>query len=154
MYDHIGLSVGDLDASVRFYGAALTTLGLTVYAQDTAGAGLGPKGEPALWLYKTTEGAKGTGTHIALRAPDRTAVDRFHQEGLKAGGRDNGLRSLSSRDPGGRRQRVHHGPARVPYRSGRSLAGGLPAALNVRGYGLKSAVRLRRSGQVSRVSSI
>jgi predicted lactoylglutathione lyase len=28
--------------------------------------------------------------HIAFAAKDRTAVDRFHKDGLKAGGRDNG----------------------------------------------------------------
>jgi catechol 2,3-dioxygenase-like lactoylglutathione lyase family enzyme len=94
MYDHIGLRVSDLQASLRFYVATLATLGLTVCTQDASSAGLGPKGEPALWLYKATKGAKGTGTHIALRAPNRSAVDRFHQEGLKAGGRDNGAPGL------------------------------------------------------------
>jgi|SRR5271165_1123383 len=94
MYDHIGLRVTDLHASLRFYGAALATLGLTVCTQDSSSAGLGPKGEPALWLYKATKVAKGAGTHIALRAPNRTAVDRFYQEGLKAGGRDNGAPGL------------------------------------------------------------
>jgi catechol 2,3-dioxygenase-like lactoylglutathione lyase family enzyme len=28
--------------------------------------------------------------HVAFRAPNRKAVDRFHAAGLKAGGRDNG----------------------------------------------------------------
>jgi catechol 2,3-dioxygenase-like lactoylglutathione lyase family enzyme len=90
VYDHIGIHVRNLETSLRFYRAALATLGLDVCTQDTATAGLGPKGEPALWLYKATKGAAGTGTHIALRASNRTAVDRFHQEGIKAGGRDNG----------------------------------------------------------------
>jgi catechol 2,3-dioxygenase-like lactoylglutathione lyase family enzyme len=27
---------------------------------------------------------------VAFAAPDRAAVDRFHADGLKAGGRDNG----------------------------------------------------------------
>ena len=32
--------------------------------------------------------------HIALRAPDRDAVDNFYAAGLKAGGRDNGTPGL------------------------------------------------------------
>ena len=51
MYDHIGLKVGDLDASVRFYTAALAPLGYVLCSRDASGAGFGPKGEPALWLY-------------------------------------------------------------------------------------------------------
>ena len=51
MYDHIGLKVGNLDASVRFYTAALAPLGYVLCSRDKAGAGFGPKGEPALWLY-------------------------------------------------------------------------------------------------------
>jgi hypothetical protein len=32
--------------------------------------------------------------HVALRAPDRAAVDKFCAAGLKAGGRDNGTPGL------------------------------------------------------------
>jgi catechol 2,3-dioxygenase-like lactoylglutathione lyase family enzyme len=89
MYDHIGLRVNDIDASVRFYEAALKPLGHQVASRDEASAGLGPKDAPALWLT-LEKGAKARGTHVAFRASDRGAVDRFHKEGLKAGGRDNG----------------------------------------------------------------
>jgi hypothetical protein len=51
MYDHIGLKVGNLDAAVRFYTAALAPLGYVLCSRDDSGAGFGPKGEPALWLY-------------------------------------------------------------------------------------------------------
>jgi catechol 2,3-dioxygenase-like lactoylglutathione lyase family enzyme len=86
MYDHIGLKVKDLDTAVRFYRAALEPLG---FIQDESG-GFGPRGTPALWLYE----GKGTGTHVAFKAPDRKAVDRFHAAGLKAGGRDHGKPGL------------------------------------------------------------
>ena len=44
MYDHIGLRVGDLDASVRFYTAALAPLGFVLCSRDDSGAGFGPEG--------------------------------------------------------------------------------------------------------------
>ena len=89
MYDHVSLTVKDLDASVRFYRSALAGLGHVLCSRDEASAGLGPKNEPALWLY-AGKGARSSGTHVAFRAANRTAVERFYAEGLKAGGRDNG----------------------------------------------------------------
>ena len=56
-------------------------------------AGFGPKGEPALWLHANAGGA-GPGAHVAFRAPNRAAVERFHALGLAAGGRDNGAPGL------------------------------------------------------------
>lgn len=58
-------------------------------SRDESDAGFGPRGEPALWLYRVG-GAAGPGVHVAFRAGDRAAVDRFHTAGLAAGGRDNG----------------------------------------------------------------
>jgi catechol 2,3-dioxygenase-like lactoylglutathione lyase family enzyme len=89
MYDHIGLKVKDIAASVRFYEAALAPLGHVVCSQDESGAGLGPADAPALWLYPADAGAR-AGVHVALRATDRKSVDRFHAAGLAAGGRDHG----------------------------------------------------------------
>lgn len=92
MYDHIGLKVKDLDASVRFYATALAPLGYVLCSQDNSGAGFGPPNEPALWLYLDRHSA--AGVHLALRSPNRAAVDRFHSAGLEAGGRDHGSPGL------------------------------------------------------------
>ncbi|MEH2523744.1 catechol 2,3-dioxygenase-like lactoylglutathione lyase family enzyme [Bradyrhizobium sp. AZCC 2176] len=82
MYDHIGLRVGDLDASVRFYTAALAPLGFVLCSRDDSGAGFGPKGEPALWLH-LQKGSAGSAAHVAFRAKDHAAIKQFHAEGLK-----------------------------------------------------------------------
>lgn len=92
MYDHIGLRVKDISASIRFYTAALSPIGHVLASQDESGAGLGPKDAPALWLHAAK--SEQTGGHIAFSAKTRAAVDKFHAEGLKAGGRDNGAPGL------------------------------------------------------------
>jgi catechol 2,3-dioxygenase-like lactoylglutathione lyase family enzyme len=93
VYDHIGLKVKDMDASVRFYSGALSALGFVLCSRDETSAGFGPPSEPALWLYPAKSRANG-GVHVALRAPNRAAVDRFHAAGREAGGRDNGAAGL------------------------------------------------------------
>jgi len=92
MYDHLGLRVKDLDASVRFYEATLAALGHVLDSRDDSGAGFGPKGAPALWLYADGK-AKG-GSHVAFTADSRAAVDAFHAAGLGNGGQDNGTPGL------------------------------------------------------------
>lgn len=89
MYDHIGLAVKDLTASIRFYTAVLAPLGYVLCSRDETSAGFGPKDAPALWLYRSTA-SQLAATHVAFRASARKAVDRFHAAGLDAGGRDNG----------------------------------------------------------------
>ena len=95
MFDHVGLKVSDLARSLRFYQATLGALGHEVGSQGDGYAGLGPAGAPALWLYAHA-GAIGPGTHLAFVARDRDAVTRFHAQGLKNGGRDNGKPGLRS----------------------------------------------------------
>ncbi|HEY5951272.1 MAG TPA: VOC family protein [Kofleriaceae bacterium] len=92
MFDHIGLQVSDLAASVRFYEAVLAPLGHVLCSRDETSAGFGPKDAPALWLY--ADKAKHTRTHVALRADTRKAVEQFHAAGLKAGGSDHGKPGL------------------------------------------------------------
>jgi catechol 2,3-dioxygenase-like lactoylglutathione lyase family enzyme len=93
VYDHIGLKVKDMDASVRFYSGALSALGFVLCSRDETAAGFGPPNEPALWLYPAKGRANG-GVHVALRSPNRAAVDRFHAAGGEAGGRNNGTAGL------------------------------------------------------------
>jgi catechol 2,3-dioxygenase-like lactoylglutathione lyase family enzyme len=95
MIDHIGLRVANIGASVRFFRAALAELGFGLCSEDAASAGFGPAGAPALWLTLAPEAGE-RGAHVAFRAPDRAAVERFYKRGLEAGGRDNGAPGLRS----------------------------------------------------------
>lgn len=91
MFDHIGLAVTDVEASVRFYTAVLAPFGWVLCSRDASGAGFGPKDAPALWLYANAPKTPPKhGTHVAFRAPDRRTVDRFHAAGVEVGARDNG----------------------------------------------------------------
>ena len=85
MYDHIGLKVKALAASAKFYKAALEPLGYI--ANDPSGAGFSAEDGSSFWLYA---GEASGAMHIAFRASEREAVDRFYSKGKAAGGRDNG----------------------------------------------------------------
>ena len=93
MFDHIGVRVKDLEAASHLYKAMLAPLGYVPGAADKTYAGFGPKDKPALWLHLEK---KAGGAHVALRAPDRAAVDAFHEAGLKAGAKDNGAPGVRS----------------------------------------------------------
>jgi len=101
MFDHIGLSVKNLNQSVEFYSAALAELGYVLCSRDESSAGFGPAGEPTLWLYAAAANKAAAATHVALRARRRQAVDGFHARGLDAGGSDNGAPGL----------RIDYGPS-------------------------------------------
>ncbi len=92
MFDHIGLHVRDLDASIKFYTAVLAPLGHVLDSRDETSAGFGPPGAPSLWLYASK--SKSTGIHLAIATARRALVDTFHSAGIEAGGRDHGKPGL------------------------------------------------------------
>ena len=93
MYDHIGLRVKDLSASVRFYEAALEPLGHELGYRSDAMVGFGSAGATGLWLSHAPDAGE-RGVHLAFGASDRAAVERFYKKGLAVGGRDNGAPGL------------------------------------------------------------
>jgi len=86
MLDHIELKVKDLGKAVAFYEAVLLPLRAKLRYEDETMKAYGTTRVPALYL---AQGA-GKGIHFALAASSRAVVDRFHEAGLKAGGKDNG----------------------------------------------------------------
>lgn len=83
---HLTLRVGDLEASRRFYVAALAPWGSREVEGDR-GISFGPPGSEDIAI---AEGEPSAPIHLALSAPDRETVERFYEAALAAGGRDNG----------------------------------------------------------------
>lgn len=89
---HLSVGVGDLAAARRFYDAVLGALGYGVVA-DAGEYGVAYGSAVAeFWIGPAFEGAPtpGNGVHVAFRAPDRAAVDRFYAAALAAGATDAG----------------------------------------------------------------
>ncbi len=84
MLDHLHLTVRDLAASRRFYGAVLGALDIPIH--DVPGNHIFYADE--LWV--TDQGPLTGRMHFAFQAQDRETVHRFYDAGLAAGGRDNG----------------------------------------------------------------
>ena len=91
MFDHVMLKVKDVNASKRFYTAALAPLGFSVQYDADGVVGFGPKDAPALWMEK---GQGGGPVHLAFTAKTRASVQKFYEAALPAGGKDNGKPGL------------------------------------------------------------
>lgn len=112
LIDHVHLRCRDLEASKRFYKAALGALGLEL----TDGGDHATLDE--LWMDR---GETESRIHLAFQARDRETVHRFYEAALAAGGRDNGAPGERPYHPGyyacfvldpdgNNIEAVHHGP--------------------------------------------
>jgi catechol 2,3-dioxygenase-like lactoylglutathione lyase family enzyme len=90
--DHVSLRVRDLEASRRFYEAALAPLGFGVVSAPEGGAAFGVQGADDFWILLGD--TPSTNVHVAFAARDRAAVDAFYRAALETGGRDNGAPGL------------------------------------------------------------
>jgi catechol 2,3-dioxygenase-like lactoylglutathione lyase family enzyme len=89
MLDHVTVGVRDIERSRKFYDRALLPLGITrLYGEGERFAGYGIRPKAFFWIgmRETSQ----TGAHIAFSTNDRAIVDRFYEEAIAAGGRDNG----------------------------------------------------------------
>lgn len=89
MIDHLTLHVEDIEASKKFYTAALKPLGYIMKSDHPEWklTGYGSKTKASLWVYGDGMTQK---THVALMAKSAAEVKAFHKAALKAGGKDNG----------------------------------------------------------------
>jgi len=115
LIDHVHLRVADLEASRRFYKAALNAVG-----RDFTSESPGHFAADELWVDRADGPA--SRVHLAFQAADRATVDAFHKAALAAGGRDNGKPGERPYHPGyygafvldpdgNNIEAVHHGPA-------------------------------------------
>jgi catechol 2,3-dioxygenase-like lactoylglutathione lyase family enzyme len=119
LIDHVHLRAKDLPAAKRFYKAVAGALDIPVGqdAEDHLQI-------DELWI-DALDGERNAASHVhlAFQAASREMVDRFHEAGLKAGGRENGepgerpyhpgYYGAYLTDPDGNNiEAVHHGPAR------------------------------------------
>ncbi|MDH2383164.1 VOC family protein [Bradyrhizobium sp. CER78] len=89
MLDHVTIGISDIERSKAFYDAALRSLGISrLYAEGAEFAGYGIHPKAFFWIGR--RGTPQTGAHIAFTANDRATVDRFYDDAIKAGGKDNG----------------------------------------------------------------
>jgi catechol 2,3-dioxygenase-like lactoylglutathione lyase family enzyme len=95
LIDHVHLVVADLDASKRFYRAAMQSLG-----RDLSGEGDGYFFADELFVSEAEPGQAISHVHLAFQAPDRATVQRFHAAALAAGGRNNGAPGERHYHPG------------------------------------------------------
>ncbi|MDQ8756881.1 VOC family protein [Sphingosinicella sp. LHD-64] len=91
LIDHLHLHARDLEASRRFYQAAMEALGIPLVPGD------GHFYADELWVDR---GEPQTAVHFAFQAKDQAAVDAFHRAVLAAGGRDNGPPGERAYHPG------------------------------------------------------
>lgn len=115
LFDHVHLRVADLEASRRFYAAALKALGRELVE-------LAPGFLYADELVLTPADGPTSRIHLAFQTESREQVHRFHEAVLAAGGRDNGkpgerryhpgYYAAYVLDPDGNNvEAVHHGPS-------------------------------------------
>ena len=93
LLDHVHIRVSDLEASKRFYRAALESVG-----RELTGEGDGWFASDELFV--SDDGPPTRALHVALQAADEDGVQRFHDAAIAAGGTDNGAPGERSYHPG------------------------------------------------------
>lgn len=93
MIDHFTFRVSNIEATARFYSAALSPLGYSMSFDQTFDdhvrvIGFGKDGKTNTFF--AAEAPTSGPAHIAYKAQSRREVDEFHKLALDAGGKDNG----------------------------------------------------------------
>lgn len=125
IFSHVTLGTNDIDRARRFYGPVMSALALLPKDAPPGQLIYGARSGPVLVIMTPFDGGAasvGNGTHVALNAASRSAVDAFHAAGVANGGTDEGPPGFRPhyaadyyaaylRDPDGNKlQAVHRGP--------------------------------------------
>jgi len=102
VFSHTMLGAKDLDASVKFYDAALAPLGVKNLGPFGENWMLYGKDKPAFLVVRPGNGEAPTsnGVTIGFAAASPADVDAFHEAGLTAGGTDEGAAGPRGHLPG------------------------------------------------------
>ncbi len=92
MIDHLSVGVSDLEQGRRFYDAVMAPLGYRRVNDKIRSSGYGPdEGQDDFYIVLVREkGSRVSGSHVALKASSRAAVDGFHAAAMAAGAADDG----------------------------------------------------------------
>ncbi|KAJ4289070.1 hypothetical protein N0V90_011412 [Kalmusia sp. IMI 367209] len=93
MLDHFSFFVpaSRYEEIIDWYLAVLAPLNYTKQFDIPGRAvGLGPSPTEAVFWIGAREENTASGFHLAFKAKDHATVDKFHEEALKLGGKDNG----------------------------------------------------------------
>ena len=93
LIDHVHLRAADLEASRRFYRAALEALGRKDFREGSEFFSA-----DELWIDRA-DGSTSR-VRLAFQAADKAAVEQFYKAALAAGGRDNGAPGERKYHPG------------------------------------------------------
>ena len=90
MIEHVSVPVGNYSKAKKFYSRMMKPLGYRLY-RDYGKWGAGgylEGGSTSLWIVQKK--GKIMPMHVAFGAKSKKAVQQFHAQALKAGGKDNG----------------------------------------------------------------
>ncbi len=82
--DHFEIKTVNFQSCKLFYEAALEPLGIELKWADDGAAGFGKKGAEKV-IFLIEKHSVSTPSHIAFSAPDKAAVEQFHQAAISAG---------------------------------------------------------------------
>ena len=90
MIEHVSVPVGNYSKAKKFYSRAMKSLGYRLYRDypKWKAGGYLEGGSTSLWIVEKK--GKITPIHVAFNGKSKKAVQQFHAEALKAGGKDNG----------------------------------------------------------------
>lgn len=92
LVSHVSVGVSDLGRAGVFYDAVFDALGVGRVMEHPTGLAYG-RAFPEFWAslpHDRAPASAGNGVHVCFAASDSDAVDRFHAQGLAAGGQDDG----------------------------------------------------------------